>query len=50
MERKDWRKDYTLVVTWNKEFEMIRHRWVHISVENPIEYVTSFYPDEEVMP
>ncbi len=44
--RKDWRKDYVLITTWNKEFEMTRSRYVHISVENPLQYVLDFFPDE----
>ena len=50
MKERNWRDDYVLIQTWNREFEMIRHRWVHISVEDPVRYVLDFYPDEEVMP
>ncbi len=49
MDRKDWRKDYVMVVTWDEDFQMTRHRWVHISVEKPKEYVLNFFPGEVIM-
>ncbi len=46
---KDWRDNYTLIQTWNEELQITRSRWVHISVKDPVGYVTSFYPFERPM-
>ena len=49
MKEKNWRDDYVLVVTYDEEFEMTRHRWVHRSIQDPVRYVTDFYPFERPM-
>lgn len=43
---KSWREDYILIQTWNEELEIVRNRWVHISVKDPLQYVIDFYPFE----
>jgi len=41
-------EDYITITTWDKQFECIRHHYVHKSSPNPVEEVKSSFPFEEV--
>ena len=41
-------EDYTMVMTWDKQFECIRYHYVHKSSPDPTEEVKTLFPFEEV--
>ena len=41
--------DYVCVATWDPIFEMMRYHWVHKSEKNPVQFVKSLNPEQQIL-
>ena len=41
--------DYVCIAMWDPIFEMMRYHWVHKSEKNPVQFVKSLNPEQEVL-
>jgi hypothetical protein len=41
--------DYICVMTWDPEFECIRHHWVHKSEKDPVSFIKNLHPYETIL-
>ena len=41
--------DYVCIATWDPIFDMMRYHWVHKSEKDPVQFVKSLNPEQEVL-